>query len=218
VIRPIAVGLVAGLLVACVSAPRQSGPVAAGSGSVDGYAAAIKAASDRSDHESDSKARADLAADAARNAAACLALDPHAAPCLYGKALADGMLAHEHPTRAPGLLGSMLQNLDSADGVDPNYDKGGPSRVKALVLVRAPGWPLGPGDADSAVAAARRAVSLQADYPPNVLALAEALAKTGDAGGAHDNYARARDLATALPPGAERDEWLHRADEGLQRK
>jgi hypothetical protein len=112
----------------------------------------------------------------------------------------------------------MVQNLDAADAADPNYDNAGPSRVKALVLVRAPGWPIGPGDADSGVVAARRAVSLQPDYPPNVLALAEALGKTGDAVGARESYAHARDLASALPPGAQRDDWLRYANEGLQPK
>ena len=36
-------------------------------------------------------------------------------------------------------------------------------------------------------------------YPPNLLALAEALAKTGDPSGARESYARARDAALALP-------------------
>jgi hypothetical protein len=112
----------------------------------------------------------------------------------------------------------MLQSLDTAESADPNYDKAGPARVRALVLIRAPGWPLGPGDTDAGLAAARRAVTLQPDYPPNVLALAEALSKTGDANGARDSYSHARDLAQALPPGAERDDWLREADDALRRK
>jgi len=86
------------------------------------------------------------------------------------------------------------------------------------VLIRAPGWPVGPGDSDAGLAAARRAVSLQPDYPPNVLALAEALSKTGDEKGARENYAHARDLAQALPAGPDRDDWLHDAQDGLQQK
>jgi len=128
------------------------------------------------------------------------------------------MEARAHPTRAVGLLGSMLQNLGNADSTDPSYDKAGPSRVRALVLIRAPGWPVGPGDTDAGLAAARRAVSLQPDYPPNVLALAEALSKTGDQKGARASYAHARDLAQALPSGPERDGWVHDAEDGLQQK
>jgi hypothetical protein len=48
-----------------------------------------------------------------------------------------------------------------------------------------------------------------------VLALAEALAKTGDAPGAHEHYRRARDLIQALPPSRDRDDWLHQADQAL---
>src|SRR5262249_23732439 len=150
----------------------------------------IKAVSQRSDHESDSKVRADLATQANGDADACLAMDPGAAACQYGKAIASGLEARAHPARAVRLLGSMLQNLNNAESADPHYDRGGPARVRALVLIRAPAWPLGPGDTDAGLDAARRAVALQPDYPPNVLALAEALSKTGDQGGAHENYAR----------------------------
>src|SRR5262249_55421062 len=62
-------------------APNAAGAASAGSATVEGYAAAIKAASDRTDHESDSKVRAGLAAEASTNADACLALDPQAAAC-----------------------------------------------------------------------------------------------------------------------------------------
>jgi hypothetical protein len=216
--------------VACTFAPRRAAPapasevrgsVPAGATSLDARsieerAAAIKAAAQRSDHESDSKARAVLATEANSNADACLALDPGAAACQYGKAVATGLEARVHPARAGGLLGSMLQNLGKAEATDPNYDKAGPARVRALVLIRAPSWPLGPGDIDAGLAAARRAVALQPDYPPNVLALAEALSKTGDENGARENYAHARDLAQSSPSGPERDNWLHDAEEGLR--
>jgi hypothetical protein len=86
------------------------------------------------------------------------------------------------------------------------------------VLIRAPSWPLGPGNTDAGLVAARRAVALQPDYPPNVLALAEALSKTGDETGAGENYAHARDLAQSLPSGPERDGWLHEAEEGLRHR
>jgi hypothetical protein len=212
-------------VVGCISGPKRSKPDSHGpghaqvtGGSVAEYAATIKANAQRSDHESDGKVRAKLAAQSSSAADACLALDPKAAACQYSKAVATGMEARAHPTRAVGLLGDMLENLDNADATDPNYDKAGPSRVRALVLIRAPGWPLGPGDADAGLAAARRAVSLQPDYPPNILALAEALLKTGDEKGARESYAHARDLAQALPAGPERDDWLHDVDDGLQNK
>ena len=181
-------------------------------------AAAIDADAKRSDHEPDSKTRSELAAEADRDAQACVALEPHAAACLYWRGIALGLEARVHPTRAGELLNNMLDSLAQAESADPNYDEAGPARVRALVLIRAPGWPLGPGDAEAGLVAARRAVALRPQYPPNLLALAEALSKTGDGNGARENYARARDAALAQPAAADRDEWLRTADQGLQHK
>ena len=204
---------------ACSSVPRkEQQPQPPQASSIEQYAAAIRANAQLIAHEPDSRVRVDLAAKSNSDADACLALDARSAACQYGKALATGLEARAHPARSAALLSSMLQNLGNAESADPNYDKAGPSRVRALVLIRAPGWPLGPGDVDAGVAAARRAVSLQPDYPPNVLALAEALSKSGDENGAHESYAHARELARSLPPAPERDDWLREADEGLNRK
>lgn len=203
--------------VACTVPPRpaaQNAPPAA----VEALAAAIRADADRSERESDATVRGELSAEANRNAAACLEREPQAVACLYGSAVALGLEARAHPTRATDLLKRMLETLTRAETADPGYDEAGPARVRALVLIRAPGWPLGPGDADAGLAAARRAVTLRPQYPPNQLAVAEALAKTGDAAGSRESYARAREAARALPPTADRDSWLHEAEEALQRR
>jgi hypothetical protein len=203
----------------CATQPRPAPPVqGAAPSSVAELAAAIEADAQRSDHEPDSTTRNELAAEATRDADACLAREPQAAACLYGSAVALGLNARAHPTRAVEFLNSMLKSLTSAESVDPGYDEAGPARVQALVLIRAPGWPLGPGDPEAGLAAARRAVTLRPLYPPNLLVLAEALAKTGDSNGARENYARARDAALVLPASADRDDWLHQADQGLARK
>jgi hypothetical protein len=110
----------------------------------------------------------------------------------------------------------MLADLEAAEAADASYDDAGPARVTALVLTRAPGWPLGPGDPQAGAAAARRAVSLAPQYPPNLLALGEALARSADTAGARQAYQRAHDAALALAPSAERDEWLQQAAQGLQ--
>jgi tetratricopeptide (TPR) repeat protein len=205
---------------ACTTQPRRPAPPAQSvePSSVAALAAAIEADSTRSDHESDAKIRSELAAEADRDADACLSREPQAAACLYGRAVAFGLQARAHPTQAGEFLKKMLDTLASAESVDASYDEAGPARVRALVLVRAPGWPLGPGDSEAGLAAARRAVSLRPKYPPNLLALAEALAKTGDADGARESYQRAHDAAQALPAAADRDEWLSEAAQGLQHK
>jgi hypothetical protein len=207
-------------LTACATrAPQPVGPATGTQTlSVAALAESVQRDARRSDHEPDSKIRSALAQDAGRDADACLAREPQAAACLYGHAIALGLEARAHPTRAGVSLSSMLDALARADTVDPDYDEAGPQRVRALVLIRAPGWPLGPGDAEAGLAAARRAVAQRPLYPPNLLALAEALAKTGDAGGARENYARAHDAALALPAADDRDEWLRQAEQGMQRK
>lgn len=216
--KSIVCGILLLFLVACATRPQRPTMQSPLSTTVADLAAAIASAAQRSDHESDPKVRGELAAEASRDADACLARQPPAAACLYGHAVALGLETKAHPTRAGGLLNNMLESLANAEAADPNYDQAGPARVRALVLIRAPAWPLGPGDTDAGLVAARRAVMLQPQYPPNLLALAEALTKTGDANGARDGYTRARDAAQALPPSADRDGWLHEADQGLQRK
>ena len=193
--------------------PTQPSPAAE---TVEELASAIATDAKRSDHEADGRVRAQLADDASRNAQACLARAAQAAACLYGRAVAQGLEARAHPARAGELLVGMLASLADAEAADPLYDHAGPARVRALVLARAPGWPLGPGDPEAGLAAARRAVALQPAYPANLLALAEALAKSGDSKGARANYERARDAAQALPASADRDDWLREADQGAQ--
>jgi hypothetical protein len=205
-------------VVGCATRPELPQTPGAEPSSVPALAAAIEADSRRSDHETDSKARAELASDADRDAQACLAREPDAVACLYGHAVALGLEVRAHPTRAGELLNTMLDALTRAESADPNYDEAGPARVRALVLIRAPGWPLGPGDAEAGLIAARRAAELKPQYPPNILALAEALAKNGDARTARENYGKARDAALSMPAAEDRDEWLRQADQGLQRR
>lgn len=200
------------LLTACLSRlpPAPEG----GLGTPAELAASIAADAAHSQYESDAKARESLAAEADRDARACLAQAPQEVGCLYGEGIALGLEARAHPAHAGQLLGHMLEALSKAEALDPQYDEAGPARVRALVLTRAPGWPLGPGDPEAGLAAARRAVELSPRYPPNLLALAEALAKTGDAQGAQRAYQQAREAALAWPRAADRDTWLHDAERG----
>jgi len=216
--RWIECGVLALTVVACRAPQRQAplSPVPIPV-SVEALAAAIDSDARRSDQASDSRIRIELATDASRNAETCMAREPLNVACLYGSAVALGLEARAHPTRAGELLRTMLERLAGAEAADAGYDHAGPSRVRALVLIRAPGWPLGPGDPDGGLAAARRAAALRPEYPPNQLALAEALAKTGDPNGARKSFEQARDLAQALPAASDRDGWLREADQALRR-
>jgi hypothetical protein len=204
------------LITGCATRGRPVSPLhGAEPSSAAELAAAIKTDAARSDHESDGKIRSEMAAEASRYAAACLAREPQSAACLYGQAVALGLEARAHPVHAGEFLSSMLDSLARAESADAAYDEAGPARVRALVLTRAPGWPLGPGDAEAGLIAARRAVALRPMYPPNLLALAETLAKSGDSSGARESYMRAHDAALAMPAAAGRDEWLREAERFL---
>jgi hypothetical protein len=217
--RPLAVAAALWALGGCAGrATHPIPPPVPGGGTVEQLAAAVAADAERSDHEPDPKVRAQLAEDALGHADACVAQAPGAAPCLYERAIALGLDARAHPARALDQLKGMLDLLGKADAADPGYDQAGPARVRALVLIRAPGWPLGPGDVDAGLESARRAVAARPQFVPNVLALAEAEAKAGDAAGARNSYTMARDLAQALPQGRDRDDWLRQANAGLQQK
>ncbi len=158
---------------ACTTRPPATAPPAtAGPSSMVAprstaeLAAAIDSAAARSDNEPDPKIRAELAAQAVSDADTCLAHDPQAAACLYGRAVARGLNARAHPTHAGEILSSMLEDLARAESADSYYDEAGPARVRALVLIRAPGWPLGPGDPEAGLVAARRAVALRPRIHP----------------------------------------------------
>jgi hypothetical protein len=208
-------------MAACTTPVRRVAPVptpmpAAAPASGAALAASIAAAAQRSEHEPDARARSLLAEAARRDAEACIQEEPEAAACLFGRGVALGLEAKAHPTRATNLLSDMLATLARAEAADPYYDDAGPARVQALVLIRAPGWPLGPGDPEHGLAAALRAAALRPAYPPNLLALAEAQSKMGAVGDARATYERARDAAGKLPESADRADWLREAELGLR--
>ncbi len=111
--------------------------------------------------------------------------------------------------------------LARAEALDPGFDHAGPARLSAVVLLRAPGWPLGPGDPDAAVAAAQRAVERDPGYPPNLIALAQAEGKSEAQEQARATFEKAR-LAiqawAATPTAIATDgaQWQREVDEGLR--
>jgi tetratricopeptide (TPR) repeat protein len=130
------------------------------------------------DHEKDSRTRGALAVSAVQTAQWCTRRAPDDPACDYWLAIAVGIQAREVRQTAEDGLKTMVAALTRVIEKNPAYDHAGPERVMALVLVRAPGWPLGPGDPESALEHARKAVALDPDYPPNLMAVAEALAAT----------------------------------------
>jgi hypothetical protein len=135
------------------------------------------------------------------------------AACDYALALALGLQARERPSTFREGLAEMVLRLRRAAAAAPELDRAGPHRVLALVLLRAPGWPLGPGDPEEGLAEARQAVARAPDHAPNQLALAEALSANGEAAPAQAAAHRALALAEAAGAAGEPEagDWVAEA-------
>jgi hypothetical protein len=222
--------LLAVLTLAACAVPRPA-PQPAAPGTVAGGIsltplqdlAAVQRAADRIDQAQGPAERTQLLTAAAASAQHCLASAADNGACHYAQAQVLGLTARERPLQAVSLLKEMLASLTKAEALDPALDHAGPARLRAVVLLRAPPWPLGPGDVDAAVVAAQRAVQRDAAYPPNLLTLGVAQAKAIGGPEARATFAKAR-LAieawnsTADTPAqvaAERAQWQQELQQGL---
>ena len=149
----------------------------------------------------------------------CQRRKPELAACDYWLALAVGLQAREVRLTADDGLKKMVAGLQRAIDKDPEYDEAGPHRVMALVLIRAPNWPVGPGDAEAGLEQAKKAVALRPGFPPNLFALAEARAALKDRAAAREAYLEGKSLAAAKRDAGDPDApfWIVEADEALSR-
>ena len=177
---------------------------------------AIQAKIWRIDHDR-SVDRGALASSAVDAGQWCLRSAPASAWCDYGLALALGVQARERRATAVDGLKRMVEHLRRAAAEDPGVDDAGPDRVLALVLARAPGWPVGPGDPEAAVEAARRAEQRVPEHPPNPIALAEALLATGAVAEARAAAERGLALARGSVGDPDAPEWVRDGEALLSR-
>ena len=220
--------LLAVLLLAACAVPRPAPrPVTTGGAvlSPPQLLAAVQSDADRIEQAPDAAQRAQLLAAATLSAQQCLALSADNATCQYAQAQVLGLTAREHPVQAVALLKQMLADLTQAEGLDPALDHAGPARLAAVVLLRAPPWPLGPGDVDGALVAAQRAVQRDSSYPPNLITLAQAQAKSESTAQARATYAKAQLVvqawsgAPSQEPGevaTQRAQWQRTIEQGLR--
>jgi tetratricopeptide (TPR) repeat protein len=183
---------------------------------VDALVGAMRALSYRIEYEPGAP-REKLAGEEVELGQWCRRRAPAEAECDYRLAIALGQQARERPSTGKDAMGKIVDLLHHAIARAPQLDSGGPHRVLALVFLRAPSWPIGPGDPDAGLDEARAAVRLAPAAAANQLALGEALAATGDRAEAHAAYRRALDLATAArtPADPETASWLAQARAGL---
>jgi hypothetical protein len=161
----------------------------------DGLLGAVRAAEFRVERTPKGAAREQLAVEAVQLGQHCERRAPSRAECRYRLAIALGQQARDRTSTALDALEQMVKLLRDAIAADPRLDRAGPHRVLALVLVRAPAWPVGPGDPEEALREAEAAVKLFPDAADNQLALGEALAANDRAGDARAVLERAVVLA-----------------------
>jgi len=165
------------------------------------------------EHLNEPQARKDKATEAVQTARWCQRREPANPDCHYWLAIAVGVQANQRRATASDGLRIMERALRTAIAEHEHLDYAGPRRVLSQMLVRAPGWPTGPGDDDEGLEQAQRAVELYPEYPPNLLALAEAYAKLDAAAASRETYRRMMERALEWQrrghPDA--DEWIDRA-------
>jgi tetratricopeptide (TPR) repeat protein len=186
---------------------------------VDGLLGAMRAMAFRIEREREPAARARLAERQVQLGQWCGRRAPAEPACDYRLAIALGQQARERSATGKDAMGKMVELLRKATAKAPALDSAGPHRVLALVLLRAPAWPLGPGDPEAAVDEARAAVKLFPESAENQLVLGEALGKNGESDAARAAYERALQLATAAAEAGEPDapRWRADASAGLER-
>jgi hypothetical protein len=168
-------------------------------------------------HVGDRDRREQLAIEGVQVGQWCRRRFPDHPECRYRLALAVGQQARERPSTATDGLDVMVALLEELLDEAPHLDRAGPHRVLALVLLRAPGWPSGPGDPDTGLEHARAAAAAFPDFPPNQLVLGEALLETGQVEQGREALSRGIELAETLAAAGDADaaEWLAEGRQAL---
>jgi hypothetical protein len=179
---------------------------------VEGLVGAMRAISLRLEHERSAAERDALAVRAVQLGQWCARRAPRSPACAYRLAIALGEQARERHATAQDGLKRMVELLRQAIAADPRLDEGGPHRVLGLLLLRAPAWPLGPGDPEAGLREARAAAELVPDAAENQLALGEALAQNDHPEEARGAYARAAALAARAEAAGDPDAPRWRAE------
>lgn len=134
----------------------------------------------------------------------------------YVHALNLGLFVRARGMMAVGRLSELIARLKVAER-KPDLDNGGPWRVLGLLYVKAPGWPVGPGDLDAALELLRRAVNDYPEHPQNHLYLAQALIEAGDRAQARAELSKARALCLPERFGDWATLWRGEVDQLMER-
>ena len=177
---------------------------------VDALLGAMRALAFRIEYERGAP-RGELAETAVAIGQWCRRRAPTEPECDYRLAIALGQQARERPSTGTDAMRHMVELLERAIATAPGIDAAGPHRVLALLLLRAPPWPVGPGDPETALDHARAAVSLAPRAAANQLVLGEALVASGRSAEARAAYTMAIELASAAAKTGDPDAARHLA-------
>jgi len=165
--------------------------------------------------------RADPETDAARvvavtekgaEAARLVSSGPDDAEAAYLQAINLGLYLRAKGLVAIGRLSEMMALLKTA-GAKPDIDQGGPLRALGLLYIKAPAWPVGPGDLDAGLDLLKQAASKYPEHPLNHLFYAEALIEAGDHANARIELDQTRALSAADRYGDWAARWKKEADQ-----
>jgi hypothetical protein len=176
---------------------------------------AMRAITFRIEHER-GVPKADFAKEGVQLGQWCQRRAPTNPECDYRLAIALGQQAREMPSTGMDAIGKMVDLLTRTIAAAPRLDSAGPHRVLALIYLRAPSWPVGPGDADLGLREARAAVAAFPDAPQNQLALGEALLATGARDQALAAYRRAFATASTAHGDPEAADYVAQARTGIE--
>jgi tetratricopeptide (TPR) repeat protein len=184
---------------------------------VEAYLGAARATAWLIEHTEDGDRRKELATTGVQIGQWCRRLFPDNPECTYRLALAVGQQARERTSTATDGLDVMVELLDEVIDEAPDLDFAGGQRVLALLLLRAPGWPTGPGDPEMALEHAEAAAEAFPDFPPNQLVLGEALLENGRRDEAEERLELGVELARALDADGhpEAADWIAQAEQAL---
>lgn len=139
--------------------------------------AASRAASFLSAGESNNDKAGELALEGKRLAERALALRPDDPAAHYLLAMNEGQILQLYPLNASKSLSVVETQLKAAVEESPGLDMGGPLRVLGMLYVKAPAWPLGPGDTEAGLELLQRAAKDYPEHPLNHAFLAQAVFK-----------------------------------------
>jgi len=184
---------------------------------IEAFLGALKSTAWLIEHTDDGPRREDLAIQGVQIGQWCRRLYPEQAECTYRLALAVGQQARERPSTATDGLDVMVELLHQVIEGAPDLDFAGGQRVLALVLIRAPGWPTGPGDPEYGLEFAAAAVEAFPEYPPNQLVMGETLLENGRTDEARTRIEHGIELARASRTDGhpEAADWIAQAEEVL---